>query len=117
MGERNPPPSVETSSPAMLSPHTSQWMESVLSSEEIRLRNDDRDYCGDGLDDDDDDDELDEDELMYSVREFHDIDPQDLHLIRLISDGSNTFADVWEASCRMKVTFFWMIAKGRRHNK
>jgi hypothetical protein len=35
--------------------------------------------------------------------EFHDINPQDLHLIRLISDGSNAFADVWEASCHMKV--------------
>jgi hypothetical protein len=37
------------------------------------------------------------------TKEFHDIDPQDLHLIRLISDGSNAFADVWEASCHMKV--------------
>ncbi len=40
---------------------------------------------------------------LAKTKEFHDINPQDLHLIRLISDGSNAFADVWEASCHMKV--------------
>lgn len=39
---------------------------------------------------------------LAKTKEFHDINPQDLHLIRLISDGSNAFADVWEASCHMK---------------
>ncbi len=37
------------------------------------------------------------------VHEFHDIKADDIHLIRLISDDTNAFGDVWEATCHMKV--------------